>query len=271
MKSVSGLFGYFMVIVFFYVAITKVTSNPSLFLNLHGIGLVVGGLVIAALASFPWQTLKSSFQSVVKHLYTKGKVNPAIAEELVKMSAAYHKGMIELDVFSKTIEHRFMKEAVNLVLEGLPREFIADVLERRITEDRIKIQSEMNVLMTISKYSPAMGLAATVLGLVDLLQKLSRADLGEMGVGMAVALSATFYGIVLANLVFAPMSELIASAGEFEVKEDEMIREAVEAMMEKKNPLMVGEIVNSYLASGDRINFTEKMDVLNKTTVRASA
>jgi hypothetical protein len=50
MKSVSGLFGYFMVIVFFYVAITKVTSNPALFLNLHGIGLVVGGLVIAALS-----------------------------------------------------------------------------------------------------------------------------------------------------------------------------------------------------------------------------
>ncbi|HPI41351.1 MAG TPA: hypothetical protein PLJ21_11145, partial [Pseudobdellovibrionaceae bacterium] len=82
---------------------------------------------------------------------------------------------------------------------------------------------------------------------------------------------ATFYGILLANMIFAPMSELIATAGEFEVKEDEMVRQAVEAMMEKKNPLMVGELVNSYLASEDRINFTEKMEFLSKTQVRASA
>lgn len=271
MRSVSGLFGYTMVVVFIYVAITKVTSNPALFLNLHGIGLVVGGLFIAGFASFPWQTLKSTLITVIKHLYTKGKVNPQVAEELVKMAAAFHKGLIELDIFSKTVDHRFMKEAVNLVLEGLPREFISDVLEKRINEDRLKIQTEMNVLMTISKYSPAMGLAATVLGLVDLLQKLSRADLGEMGVGMAVALSATFYGIILANMVFAPMSELVATAGEFQVKEDEMVRQGVEAMMEKKNPLMVGELVNSYLASEDRINFTEKMEVLGKSKVRASA
>lgn len=118
MKSVSGLFGYFLVVVFFYVAITRVTSNPALFLNVHGIGLVVGGLFVAGLASFPWQTLKATAVTVYRHLYTKGKVNPAVAEELVKMASSYHKGLVELDVFSKGVEHRFMKEAVNLVLEG---------------------------------------------------------------------------------------------------------------------------------------------------------
>jgi chemotaxis protein MotA len=110
-------------------------------------------------------------------------------------------------------------------------------------------------MLTLSKYSPALGLAATILGLVDLLSRLKDAELGNMGFGMAVALSATFYGIIVANMVFAPLSEHILSAGETDHKAREMILDGILALVDKKHPLVVGEIVNSHLPLRFRIAF----------------
>lgn len=260
MKKFSSMIGYFLVLVFFYIAVSS-TDNPSLFLNAHGLFIVMGGLVVASLASFPWSVLADSFTCVVKNLQSKQRVSIQSAEKLVEMSNLFQKNKTNFESSLDSVQDLFLKNSMTLVLEGLDRETINEILEKRIDEHRTYIHTQMNVMLTLSKYSPAMGLAATVLGLVDLLGKLSSADLGSLGLGMAIALSATFYGIIMSNLVFAPLSELIATSGEFEVKEMEMIRHGVYAMLERKNPIVVGEIVNSFLPMDKQVDFSSKLQV----------
>lgn len=271
MRSLSSFLGYFLVFVFIYLAVTKATNNPQLFLNLHGIAIVGGGLLIAGLASFPWTVLRDSAKSVIRNMNAKARVSPIAAEKVVHLAGLYQAKSKDLENEVQKEQHYFVKDSFNLVLEGLNRATLSEILEKRIDERRQEINTQMNVMLTLSKYSPALGLAATVLGLVDLLGELKNADMAALGLGMAIALSATFYGIILSNLVFAPLSELIGSGGEFEVKEDEMIVDGILAMMDGKNPIVVGEIMNSYLPQNSRIDYSNKIEKIGNSMGRASA
>jgi chemotaxis protein MotA len=258
MKNLSGAFGYLLVGLFVYLAVTKGTVNPQVFLNYHGLLIVAGGLVVAALASFPFSVLMDSAKSVYKSMFSSSKVSAFVADDLVQLSAAYQKSMSAVETQSEKIKSPFLLQSVNLILEGIPATTVIEILNKRIEEHRISVQNKMNVMLTLSKYSPALGLAATVLGLIDLLSQLQEADMVKLGYGMAIALSATFYGIVLSNLVYAPLSEMIASVGEIETKEMEMVSAGLQGLLEKKHPLIVGEIVNSYLDDSQKINFYEQ-------------
>lgn len=56
----------------------------------------------------------------------------------------------------------------------------------------------------MAKYAPAFGLFGTTIGLVQLLANLK--DPSMIGQGMSIALVSTFYGILIANFLFAPIS-----------------------------------------------------------------
>lgn len=258
MKNLSGALAYIAVGLFVYLAVTKGTHNPEMFLNIHGIAIVFGGLLVATFASFPFPLVSATFKTLFHNLMSEGQVNPAVAQQLVEMGSAFQKGLTEVEKFSSKIQHRFLAQSVNLVLEGLNRDTVSDIILKRIEERQQQIQSQMNVMLTLSKYSPALGLAATVLGLVDLLSQLQSADMAKLGLGMAIALSATFYGIIMSNLVFAPLSEMIAAIGEHQTKELLMIHHGVCSAMEKKHSLVIGEIVNSYLDEDKRIDFVKQ-------------
>ncbi len=258
MKSYYAILGYVLVGFLTYLAIAKGTSNPQVFLNLHGIGIVCGGLIVAALASFPGPILYRTFKSAMNSLSSNGKVSSQTAEEIVNSATAYRRGLTAFEKELESVQSPEMRDAGNLILEGIKGETLDEILDHRSDELRASTQTESTVCLSLSKYSPALGLAATVLGLVDILSQLGANDIGVLGAGMAVALSGTFYGIFMSNLVFAPISELITSAAEAKLREREMIREGVRAFLEGKDPLVVGELVNSYLPTSDRIDFTQK-------------
>ncbi|MBS1985199.1 MAG: MotA/TolQ/ExbB proton channel family protein [Bdellovibrionales bacterium] len=248
---------------FVYGIVTKLTSNPSIFVNREALVVICGGMVLAAFVSFPWLALRQCFHAIKKIMTDPPKVPVQEAREIVRLSSLAQRSVQSLDDELEKIEHPFLKEAVSLILDGLPRAFIHETLEKRISERREALAQDANVVMTLSKYSPALGLAATVLGLVDLLGKLGTADMTELGLGMATALSATFYGITIANLVFAPLSELLISSGETDHKTRELILDGVMALLDRKHPLVTAETVNSHLPIRDRIDFSADPQVGN--------
>ena len=55
----------------------------------------------------------------------------------------------------------------------------------------------------MGSFAPAFGMVGTLIGLVQMLADMSDPD--NLGPAMAVALLTTFYGAVMANLIFLPM------------------------------------------------------------------
>jgi chemotaxis protein MotA len=242
-----AVMGYLVVGLFIYSIVSQLTTNPMIFVNKEAIVVIIGGLVVSLFASFPFYTIRQTFLALKKIMTSPHQAPVDAAAEIVELSYLLQKGLPELEKESENIEHPFLKEGVEMLLNGVPKSKILEILEKRASERRDSLAQDVNVMMTLGKYCPALGLAATVLGLVELLVKLENPNMGEMGLGMAVALSATFYGIIIANLIFTPLSELLLSSGETDHKAREMIIDGVMALTDREHPLIVIETVNSYL------------------------
>lgn len=61
---------------------------------------------------------------------------------------------------------------------------------------------------SLGDFAPAMGMIGTVIGLIKLLANMR--DFENLGPGMAIALLTTLYGLLLAHLLYLPLSRMIA-------------------------------------------------------------
>jgi chemotaxis protein MotA len=255
-----SILAYILVGVFTYLVITKFTDDPAIFINPEGLVVVVGGLMVAGLASFPFinllEAIKGAWRAISRSVY----IPVEEAREVVRIATIGQRGLARLENELESVENEFMRTGIELMLDGVtPKIFIA-LMQKRVTEYQERCSRSVNVMLTLSKFAPALGLAATVLGLVQLLTKLGAAEMDQLGHGMAVALSGTFYGIMVANLFFQPLAELIQMKTESDVKSREMVLEGLHAILERQEPLLIGELVNSYLPDSHRINFTEELE-----------
>ena len=91
-----------------------------------------------------------------------------------------------------------------MVVDGTPGEEVEIILRRDMQATILRHQKSANVLRKAAEFSPAMGLIGTLIGLVQMLGSLD--DPSTIGPSMAVALLTTFYGAVLANMVFSPLA-----------------------------------------------------------------
>jgi chemotaxis protein MotA len=64
-----------------------------------------------------------------------------------------------------------------------------------------------DVLTSLARVAPAVGLIGTTLGLINLLRDLS--NFTQLGPSMALALLCTLYGLVLANGLYQPLARMV--------------------------------------------------------------
>ena len=91
----------------------------------------------------------------------------------------------------------------------------------------------------MAKYAPGFGLLGTVVGLIQLLSSLTTPD--QFGQGMALALVTTFYGILLANVLFQPMAGRLVVLDQEELRKNEMVLIGVLGMVDREPALLIKE------------------------------
>jgi len=98
--------------------------------------------------------------------------------------------------------------------------------------------------------APAFGMIGTLIGLVQMLQSLDSPD--SIGLGMATALITTFYGALLANLLFLPLAGKLGLRSKKETLQKEMMTEGVLAIARGESPTAVRERMHAYLSAKQR-------------------
>lgn len=163
---------------------------------------------------------------------------------------------------SKAIEVKLLNDGTELLSLGFSREKIIELLSQRFEVYTTKINILSSWFKRGSKYPPAFGLAGTVLGLIHLMRGISAGiDTKETGIRMAVALVATFYGLLISNLLLNPLGEWLQE----EIKKDQLKAEmsinSVVLMLERASYVEAQESINSYLSDSEKltINFSELM------------
>jgi chemotaxis protein MotA len=77
----------------------------------------------------------------------------------------------------------------------------------------------------------------------------------KMGPAMGVCLITTLYGAVVSNMLFIPVSENLIETSKDSFVKNKMIIEGVNLLMDKSNPILIVEKLNSYLSPTERLDW----------------
>jgi chemotaxis protein MotA len=98
-----------------------------------------------------------------------------------------------------------------------------------------------NVWLSVADAAPAMGMAGTIIGLVAMFAAMD--DPAALGPAMALALLTTFYGVVIANMLAAPVAARLADLSERELAwQREMTQRMLGIARRENAPLRRGAI-----------------------------
>jgi chemotaxis protein MotA len=236
-----------LVISFGLVAAAIITGGtPLIFIDVPSMLIVFGGTIGATMVTFPLPKMLTVI-AVTRHTFFSSLESPAeIIEKFMDYAnRARREGILSLEPIIKEINDFYLRKGLQLTVDGLEPQTIQEVLETEIQylEERHEVGAEL--LITLGTYAPAMGMIGTVIGLVQMLQTMS--DPSTIGPAMAVALITTFYGALLANLVFNPMAGKLKARSKEEVLLKEMILLGILSISKGENPRIIEEKLSSFL------------------------
>jgi len=227
-------------------------GGGSAFIDPASAMIVLGGTTGAIMLA----TSMEKFQALGKVFSKALTVTPIpmveTATNMVEFAQiARREGMLSLEQALTTADP-FMANGIQLAIDGIAPDVVEDIMY--IDLDRMKARHKAgNELMSLgATFAPAMGLIGTLIGLVQMLQNMS--DPNTIGPAMAVALLTTFYGALLANLVFVPISSKLKMRSTAEIEFRELMMEGVMAIAKGESPRMVEKKLNAMLPPADRLS-----------------
>lgn len=146
------------------------------------------------------------------------------------------------------ISNPFLRTGVQLVIDRIPEEDILDLLQWRISRMKAKEAAEAQLFRVMASYAPAFGMIGTLVGLINLMDVIASGDLVVIGKHLAVALMTTFYGILLANLVFKPVAVKLERRTEQRIVLMNMVLQGISMMCARRSPSLMRETLNSFVA-----------------------
>jgi len=227
-------------------------EDPALFINLPGLAIVVGGTLAATFISFPLGEVLRVFRlfgTVVRNekLYTERDIS-----ELVRISRLWIDGdLAAVERALESVRNPFLHSGVQLVIELNPEEDIMDFMEWRIARLRAREHAEAQLFRVMASFAPAFGMIGTLVGLINMMFLLDSGSMDIIGQQLALALMTTFYGILLANLIFRPVAVKLERRTEQRIILMRMVMQGISMMSKKRSPSLMRETLKSFVASYD--------------------
>ncbi|PIS46792.1 MAG: hypothetical protein COT17_06800 [Elusimicrobia bacterium CG08_land_8_20_14_0_20_51_18] len=221
-----------------------------LFINSHGIVLVVGGTLAATIINTSYSAFMSGLKGFVKIL--RKDTLPDVADcikTLVSLSNTAQKegGIMALQNVDPNFARGFLKRAVTVaMISGELRE-VRNILEEEIRRSRLNFQEDSNFYRTAGVLSPMFGLIGTLFGIIQTLSNLSDPQL--IAKSMAVAITSAFYGISFSNLIFIPVANKIRLLAINETLIFQLVLEGVVDIMSGKPSHLVEMHLKGYIVS----------------------
>ncbi|GAB4187030.1 MAG: MotA/TolQ/ExbB proton channel family protein [Thalassobaculales bacterium] len=163
-------------------------------------------------------------------------------------------GVLALDRLKAEIAgDPFLSLAIGLVVDGTPPQEIDLVLQQELAARRQRARRCAEVLRRAAEIAPAMGLIGTLVGLVQMLGNLD--DPQRIGPAMAIALLTTFYGAVLAYMLFIPLAAKIDKNANDDQLVDEVYLLGAGSIARQENPRRLEMLLNAALPPEHRIAY----------------
>jgi chemotaxis protein MotA len=197
--------------------------------------VVCGGTLGAVLLQYPVSTITSAFRAAFAALC---HVSPPAGEDLRQLRSiatrARRESTFSLERAADSCHDSFLAPALRLLAENSTAKDLRAVLEQ--TADSMLEQAEEAAILfdAAGGFSPTMGLLGAILGLIQVMDHLGRMD--EVGRGIAIAFTATIYGVAAANLVLLPLAGRIRIHGQHLRQRRQLLIEGLLAIADGLSP-----------------------------------
>ena len=201
-------------------------ASVAMLLNGEVAVIIFGGMIAAVLSSYTMADIKR-LPKVMKVLMSNEEpdLNGTI-EKMVELSnIARREGLLALEAPVNELDDPFMKQGLELVVDGAEAEQIRDLMESEVDAMETRHHRMSGLFKTAGATSPTLGVMGAAIGLIGALGNLS--DINKLGPMIASAFVATIFGIFMGYLVMIPFATRLEAKNEEEVLLKTLIIEGV--------------------------------------------
>lgn len=247
---------------FVFYGIISGSGEMGWFIDPASILIVIGGTFASLIATTPLSQLKNLPKVFMIALLKSNRFKP---EEMIDQITEFGKvarssGLLALEEHANNQDDPFFKEALLLIVDAIDADKIRERLTAELDNLDARHSQGIGIFERGAALAPAMGMIGTLIGLVNMLNQMdfdSSGGAASLASSMAIALITTFYGSVLANIVFTPIANQLKEIHASEMLCKEIIIEGILAVQAGENPKFIREKLLSFLSDKDKDRLAE--------------
>ncbi len=227
------------------------------FIDVASIAITVGGTFAGLMISFPFST----WARIPKHfkiLLFPPKNNPhTYIEKITELAQeARKKGLLALEEKAQETGDPFLQNSIMLIVDGMEPAKVKQILDSELENLTERHMADISFYEKGAAFGPAFGMLGTLVGLINMLYTMQENPDG-LAQGMATALITTFYGSMIANLIFQPIANKLTVRHNDEMLCKLIICEGVISIQAGENPRHIEDKLLNFLPEKKRAKIKE--------------
>ncbi len=240
-------------------------GNIATLWALSAVMIVLGGTMGATMVSFKLEDILSIPKLIGECLSEKHIAVKELIEMFITFAEkARREGILSLesDIEDVGAIDPMIYKGMKLIVDGTDPEIVKHVLENDIYLYETNKKHYATMFLTAGGFSPTMGIIGTVMGLVKVLGQLSSPE--SLGPAIALAFTATLWGIALANLLWIPIGNKIMLNIAHARLRKELVLEAVISIQQGENPSVMRDKMEEFLNEKDKQDWKKDQSTVEK-------
>src|SRR6266436_5038463 len=232
------------------VSLIMMGGELRMFADTHAAIVIFGGSFSATLIRFPLSSMFHGLPLGARFAFTMRRISQReMVDEIAELAEVARKqGPIGLEKVE--IEDPFLAKGIRYVADGYELSFIRDNLERDRDNFLTHLDEGQKIYRAIGDCAPAFGMIGTLIGMVQMFANMT--DPSKLGPFMAVALLATLYGALVANIFCLPIADKLHVKLTDEDTNRTLIIDGILMIRDSKSPALVREMLLAYLPEKHR-------------------
>lgn len=270
--SLNTLLSFILGFVVVVGSILVATDRPGGFLDLPSAIIVIGGtfvtLFISYEAKIAFGALRLMGSAFSRHRDSEASLKDEIGRIVRWAYIVQKNGLqgLENEISPDLREkNSFLTYGADLVVTGYTGAEINQILDQMLEAETERNRSTIEALRKMGGDAPAFGMMGTLIGLVIMLGTMGK-DPTAIGPSMAVALVTTFYGIILARLMFIPLATKVSARNDVSLFKNTMLKEGLVLLAERKSPRYIQDKINSFVAVEDQFLIDRDLNASSNTS-----
>jgi chemotaxis protein MotA len=227
-------------------------GNLSMFFSLEGVFTVFGGSISVVFMAMPLQKVLSLGSYLKRFFFHKGKSSTEIIQQLVAFSEkARRDGILGLESEIKNVADPFLASGLQMAIDGRDADSIEATLRMEVLSMQERHKAGKKFFDLVKLYGPGWGLVGTLIGQIGMFGQLG-GSVEAMGKMLAMAVTATMYGTIIANAVAGPIGDKLALRSSEEMLQREMMIQGILSLQAGDNPRVTLDRMMAFVPQAGR-------------------